>query len=125
MIVKGKTVAFVPSADLSRAAAFYVGVLGLTQKSQDDFALVVEANGVTIRIAKAEGFSPQPFTILGFDVSDVDATAHALAAKGVAFQHYEGMGQSSSGIWSAPSGSRIAWFKDPDGNVVSIAQHVA
>ena len=123
MLVNGKTVAFVPSGDLERAERFYTGVLGLSRKSRDDFALLVEANGVTIRITRTDGFEPQAFTILGFDVEDVEKTARALAAKGVKFQRYPGMKQDASGVWASPSGSRIAWFKDADGNVLSIAQH--
>lgn len=123
MLLTGKTVAFVPSSDLERAERFYVGTLGFERKHRDDFALVVEANGVTIRIARADGFEPQPFTILGFDVANVELTARALASKGVEFQRYAGMNQDPSGIWTAPGGSRIAWFKDVDGNVLSIAEH--
>lgn len=123
MLIKGKTVAFVPSSDLERAERFYVGTLGFARKHRDDFALVVEANGVTIRIARADGFEPQPFTILGFDVDDVERTAGALASKGIEFQRYSGMAQDAAGIWTAPSRSRIAWFKDADGNVLSIAEH--
>ena len=124
MLVRGRTVAFVPSADLARAERFYVGTLGLTKMRGEEMALIVEANGVTIRIARADGFEPQPFTILGFDVDDVEQTARVLAASGVGFERYAGMDQDESGVWTAPGGSRIAWFKDPDGNVLSIAQHV-
>jgi predicted enzyme related to lactoylglutathione lyase len=124
MLVNGKTVAFVPSSDLDRAERFYVGVLGSVRTSRDDFGLVVTANGVTIRIAKAGAFVPQPFTILGFDVDDIEKTVSALAAAGVAVERFPGMGQDDAGIWRSPSGSRVAWFKDLDGNVLSVAQHV-
>jgi predicted enzyme related to lactoylglutathione lyase len=123
MLANGRAVAFVPSADLGRAERFYVDVLGLPKRSGDDFGLVVEAGGVTIRIARVDDFEPQPFTVLGFDVEDVEETARELASKGIAFERYAGMNQSAAGIWTAPGGSRIAWFKDPDGNVVSVAQH--
>lgn len=123
MLVAGKTVAFVPATDLARAEAFYVGVLGFSKLSGDPFGLVLEANGVTLRVARTDQLEPQPFTILGFDVTDVERTARALAAEGVGFLRYPGMPQDELGIWSSPSGSRIAWFKDPDGNTLSIAQH--
>jgi predicted enzyme related to lactoylglutathione lyase len=123
MLVSGKTVAFVPSSDLARAERFYVGVLELACKSRDDFGLVVEANAVTIRIARADHFQPQPFTVLGFDVPDIEQTARSLTAKGIELLRFTGMAQDESGIWNAPSGSRIAWFNDADGNVLSIAQH--
>lgn len=123
MLVRGRTVAFVPARELSRAEAFYVDVLGLTRKSRDDFALVLEGNGVEIRVAAVHAYEPQPFTILGFDVPNVEETARVLASHGVAFKRYAGMEQDARGIWRAPNGSRIAWFSDPDGNVVSIAEH--
>jgi predicted enzyme related to lactoylglutathione lyase len=123
MLVRGRTVAFVPARDLAHAEAFYVGILGLTTQSRDEFALMVEANGVAIRIAAAQGYEPQPFTVLGFDVSNVADTARSLAARGVQFQRYPGLEQDELGIWRAPGGSRIAWFKDADGNVLSIAEH--
>jgi catechol 2,3-dioxygenase-like lactoylglutathione lyase family enzyme len=109
MLVPGKTVAFVPSSDLERAERFYVDLLGLARTSRDDFALVVEANGVTIRIARADGFEPQPFTILGFDVEDVARVAQELASKGVSLQHFPGMRQDALGIWTAPR--RLVFFE--------------
>ncbi len=123
MLVRGRTVAFVPARELSRAETFYVGVLGLTRKSRDDYALVVEGNGVEIRVAAAQAYEPQPFTILGFDVPNVEETARALGSRGVEFRRYAGMDQDALGIWRAPSGSRIAWFAGPDGNVLSVAEH--
>lgn len=123
MLVSGKTVAFVPSRDLAGAEQFYVEVLGLAKLSGGPYGLVLEANGVTVRIARTESLEPQPFTILGFDVTDVEQTARALAAQGVTFQRYPSMKQDELGIWSSPGGSRIAWFKDPDGNTLSVAQH--
>lgn len=123
MLLDGKTVAFVPSADLTQAERFYVDVLGLRRTDRNDFALVVEANGVTIRVTRVDDFEPQAFTVLGFDVDDVERVARALALKGIEFERYAGMKQDSSGIWTAPGGSRIAWFKDADGNILSIAEH--
>jgi len=123
MLVNGKTVAFVASTDLARAERFYVDTLGLRRKDRDDFGLVVEANGVTIRVARVDDFEPQAFTVLGFDVDDVERVARGLASKGIEFERYAGMKQDSSGIWTSPGGSRIAWFKDADGNILSIAEH--
>lgn len=123
MLLKGKAVAFLASADLAAAERFYVGLLGLQLKHRDDFGLVVEANDVTIRIARVDGFEAQTFTVLGFDVADVERTVRALTAQGIEFEIYPGMKQDSLGIWIAPGGSRIAWFKDSDGNTLSVAQH--
>lgn len=118
-------VTFVPSRDPHVARTFYEGVLGLTFVSEDPFAVVVASNGVPIRIANVssvEGFEPFPFTILGWTVNDVAARIRELTAKGVTFRRYEGMDQDALGIWTSPSGARVAWFSDPDGNVLSLTQ---
>ena len=126
MLGTASLVAFVPSRDTARARAFYEGVLGLEFESEDAFALVLSANGVTVRVANVAGvpdFRPAPFTILGWHVSEVAAIVTALQARGVTFERYEGMRQDALGVWTSPSGARVAWFKDPDGNVLSITQY--
>jgi len=118
----GKLVAFVSTSDADRARTFYSSVLGLRLVSDDDFALVFEANGTTLRITKVEFLSPAPFTVLGWEVADIAKTAACLRGRGVAFERYTGMCQDDHGIWLAPSGARVAWFKDPDGNLLSITE---
>jgi catechol 2,3-dioxygenase-like lactoylglutathione lyase family enzyme len=116
-------VAFVPTKDAEKAKAFYVGVLGLRFVKDDGFALVLDANGIMIRVAKAE-FTPAPFTILGWQVSDIEKMVAGLQAKGVHFERFGFFEQDALGIWTSPSGDRVAWFKDPDGNILSVSQHV-
>ncbi|MCB0977170.1 MAG: VOC family protein [Acidimicrobiales bacterium] len=119
-------IAFVPSRDLVKARAFYVDVVGLTFVSEDPFAVVVSSRGVTVRIANVstvDSFTPYPFTILGWSVEDIAARVGELAKKGVSFQRYDGMKQDDLGIWSSPSGALVAWFADPDGNVLSLTQN--
>jgi catechol 2,3-dioxygenase-like lactoylglutathione lyase family enzyme len=116
-------VAFVPTKDAEKAKAFYVGVLGLRFVKDDGFALVLDANGIIIRVAKAE-FTPAPFTILGWQVADIEKLVAGLQAKGVRFERFGFFEQDALGIWTAPSGDKVAWFKDPDGNVLSVSQHV-
>jgi predicted enzyme related to lactoylglutathione lyase len=122
MLGASKAVAFVNVPDLYRARAFYEGMLGLTVVSQDGFALLCEAGGVRLRISMAPMATPQPFTVAGFDVEDIDAIVTGLAARGVVFEHFPffGPAQDDRGIWTAPDGSRVAWFKDPDGNLLSV-----
>jgi catechol 2,3-dioxygenase-like lactoylglutathione lyase family enzyme len=115
-------VAFAPTTDLDRAREFYVGVLGLTLEETNPFACVVRGGGTMLRITKVDSFTPHPFTVLGWGVEDLDATMASLRAAGVTFNRYEGMGQDDAGVWTAPSGARIAWFPDPDGNVLSLSQ---
>jgi len=116
-------VAFVPTKDAEKAKAFYVGVLGLRFVKDDGFALVLDANGIMIRVAKAE-FTPAPFTILGWQVADIEKMVAGLQAKGVHFERFGFFEQDALGIWTAPSGDKVAWFKDPDGNVLSVSEHV-
>jgi catechol 2,3-dioxygenase-like lactoylglutathione lyase family enzyme len=124
MLSSEKLVAFVPTRDQKQARAFYKGVLGLTFVSEDTFALVLDANGTNIRVANAPEFKPAQFTILGWMVSDIEITVTELQTKGIAFEKFGLNGQDERGIWSAPGGDKVAWFKDPDGNILSVSQHI-
>ena len=116
-------IAFVASTDAERARVFYRDVLGLTLSSEDlPFALVFDLNGTMLRVTMVREFSPAPFTVLGWKVPDIVDAAGKLRNAGVVFERFPGMEQDEHGIWSAP-GARVAWFKDPDGNVLSISQH--
>jgi catechol 2,3-dioxygenase-like lactoylglutathione lyase family enzyme len=115
-------VAFVPTKDFEKARAFYVGILGLGFVKEDGFALVLDANGIKVRVARAE-FTPAPFTILVWQVNDIEKMVAALQEKGVHFERFGFFEQDALGIWTAPSGDKVAWFKDPDGNVLSVSQH--
>lgn len=120
MLTKEKIVVFIPTLDPTKARSFYEGILGLPLVSQDAFALVFEANATMLRVTTVEKFLPQPFTILGWDVSDLDRSVSDLSERGVKFEHYGFPGQDDRGIWKSPNGTRIAWFKDPDGNALSL-----
>jgi catechol 2,3-dioxygenase-like lactoylglutathione lyase family enzyme len=122
MLQSARLVAFVPTSDFDKARSFYESVLGLKFLSQDGFALVMEANETTVRIPKVGKFTPAQFTILGWKVEHIENTVRSLAAKGVVFQRFPGMQQDELGIWTAPGGDRVAWFKDPDGNILSLSQ---
>jgi catechol 2,3-dioxygenase-like lactoylglutathione lyase family enzyme len=116
-------VAFVPTKDTGKARAFYEGVLGLRFVKDDGFAMVLDANGIMVRVAKAQ-FTPAPFTILGWQVADIEKMVAGLRGKGVQFERFGFFEQDYLGIWKAPSGDKVAWFKDPDGNILSVSQHV-
>jgi predicted enzyme related to lactoylglutathione lyase len=122
MLGTSTLVAFVTVTDPARARAFYVDLLGVTLVQETPVALVCEANGTTLRISIVDELSPQPFTVLGWAVDDVDAAARALQAAGVGLLRFDGMDQDDLGVWSVPGGGRVAWFHDPDGNVLSVSQ---
>ena len=124
MLGTRKIVAFVATTDYEKARAFYEGVLGLRFVKNDGFAMVLDANGVALRISKAPGFTPAQFTVLGWEVPDIAAAARELAARGAILERWGFFEQDALGIWTAPTGDKVAWFTDPDGNVLSISQHV-
>jgi catechol 2,3-dioxygenase-like lactoylglutathione lyase family enzyme len=117
-------VAFVPTRDSEKARAFYEGVLGLRFVKDDGFAMVFDANGIMIRVAKAPEFTPAQFTILGWQVQGIEHFATELTKRGVHFEIFGFFKQDALGIWTAPTGDKVAWFKDPDGNILSVSEHV-
>jgi catechol 2,3-dioxygenase-like lactoylglutathione lyase family enzyme len=117
-------VAFVPTKGRQKAREFYEGTLGLRFVKDDGFAAVMDANGIMVRIAEVPNFIPAQFTILGWEVTDIEKTVTKLQAKGMRFERFGFFEQDALGIWTAPTGDRVAWFKDPDGNILSVSQHV-
>src|SRR3954469_4899478 len=107
-------VAFVPTTDPVRARAFYAGSLGLALEDESPFALVFRVAGTMLRVTVVEALSTQPFTVLGWEVADIEETIDTLSRRGVGFERHDGMEQDGRGVWTAPSGARIAWFEDPD-----------
>jgi len=105
------------------ALAFYRDTLGLSFQRDDGFALVFDLNGVMLRISRVTEFTPAPYTVLGWESRDIQADVAQLGAKGVVFERYPNMGQDDMGIATFPGGAKVAWFKDPDGNVLSLSQH--
>jgi catechol 2,3-dioxygenase-like lactoylglutathione lyase family enzyme len=120
MLADAAFIGFIPVDDLATARAFYEGTLGLRVVDDTPFALVLDAGGTMLRVTPAPGADARPFTIAGWQVPDIDATVRALAGRGVEFARYDGMAQDDLGIWTTPGGDRVAWFKDPDGNTLSL-----
>ena len=120
MLGKRPIVAFIPCKDSSVARKFYEGILGLRFVSEDPFALVLDAHGITVRIAKSQDFTPAPFTILGWEVREIERLVTELKEKNILFMKYDFLQQDELGIWSAPGGAKVAWFKDPEGNILSL-----
>ncbi|MCL2450431.1 MAG: VOC family protein [Polyangiaceae bacterium] len=122
MLAKQSLVAFIATENAAAARKFYQDVLGLEVDYENEFVIACNAHGTSLRIQKVRGFRPQPFTSLGWTVDDLVSTVDALADRGVKCERYDGIDQDARGIWKAPSGAQIAWFKDPDGNVLSLTQ---
>jgi catechol 2,3-dioxygenase-like lactoylglutathione lyase family enzyme len=126
MLPASPIIGFVPTNDGDRARAFYTEILGLTFVTDDGFALVFRSGSNMIRIARSGDFTPVQHTILGWEVADIVAEVAALNAKGVTFARYPFLPPhqvDELGIWSTPTGDKVAWFQDPDGNTLSLSQH--
>lgn len=122
MLTNCDSVSFVATLDATASRAFYEESLGLKLIADENFALVFDLNGHILRIAKVEELLPAAHTVLGWHVDNIEKTVKNLIARGVVFEVYDGMQQDESGIWVSPSGAKIAWFKDPDCNSLSITQ---
>ncbi len=123
MLSSGKLVGFVPTKNAQAARAFYENQLGFQFVSDDPYALVVRAGETMIRVAKAQEFNPAPYTVMGWEVDDIEAVVRWLQGRGVVFEKYPFVQNRELGIWTTPNGDKVAWFKDPDGNVLSVSQH--
>jgi len=116
-----KPVAVICTRDRARAAVFYRDTLGLKLKSEDDYAVVFDVDGVDLRVSTVPDFTPHEHTVFGFRVPEVSIIVEALREHGVMFNTYKGFNQDDLGIWSLPNSTlRVAWFNDPDGNVLSV-----
>jgi catechol 2,3-dioxygenase-like lactoylglutathione lyase family enzyme len=122
MLANSDVIAFAGCADMDRARAFYEGTLGLHLVEQNDFACVFDANGTMLRVTAVPSPARAGYTVLGWRVNDMAATVAALAEQGVEFQHYDGMQQDESGVWTTPGGDKVAWFQDPDANTLSLTE---
>lgn len=122
MLSEATIVAFTATTQPDRAREFFERTLGLRLVKEDDFAIVFDANGIMLRVQKVPEHTAPNYTVLGWDVADIRAEIQELTARGVRFERYGWFEQDELGIWTAPSGARIAWFKDPDGNTLSLTQ---
>jgi catechol 2,3-dioxygenase-like lactoylglutathione lyase family enzyme len=113
--------AFVSTTNHDKAREFYQDKLGLKLLSEDSFGMEFEAAGAHIRISVVEKLMPQPFTVLGWDTDDIISTVSMMSNKGISFERYPFIEQDDFGIWTSPGGTRVAWFKDPDNNILSIS----
>jgi catechol 2,3-dioxygenase-like lactoylglutathione lyase family enzyme len=108
--------------NVERARAFYVGVLGLTERDDNEFALIVGNGHGDIRLAKVPVAQPSPYAVLSFVVEDAGAVFDGLAAKGVGVARFSFLQTDARGVWRAPDGTQVFWVYDPDRNLIGIVQ---
>lgn len=118
-----RVVTFLLTAKPEQAVPFYRDTLGLKYLRDDGFALVFDMNGVMLRLGRVPQFTPAQNTVLGWETSTITEAVDSLVSRGVTFERYPNMGQDERGICTFPTGDKVAWFKDPDGNVLSLSQH--
>jgi catechol 2,3-dioxygenase-like lactoylglutathione lyase family enzyme len=123
MLADMKMMGFLLTKDYDKARAFYEGNLGFEFVSLDQFALVMRAGKSMIRIVKVPTFTALQSTVLGWEVDDIETIVDWLMKRGVVFNKYPFVEDKERGIWTAPGGSKVAWFADPDGNVLSVSEH--
>jgi catechol 2,3-dioxygenase-like lactoylglutathione lyase family enzyme len=114
--------AFLATSRPAQSLEFYRDVLGLPLVGDEPFAVVFQSGKTTLRIQKTEDHRALPYTALGWKVTSIAAEVTALSERGLTFERFPGMDQDAQGIWTAPSGARVAWFKDPDGNLLSLSE---
>jgi len=122
MLSTCSVVAFVATTQPDRARVFYGDVLGFPLIEDGPFAIVYDAGGTMLRVSKVKELAPAPFTVLGWKVPNIHDTVAMMGKRGIKFERYPGLPQDESGIWITPDGSRVCWFKDPDGNTLSLTQ---
>lgn len=121
---KHNIIGFASIVDVPRARDFYRDTLGLRLvKEEPPFALVFDANGIMLRLGMAKEIAPAHGTVLGWQVPDINESVRELAQNGVQFERYGGLNQDELGVWTSPTGAKVAWFKDPDGNILSLSEH--
>jgi catechol 2,3-dioxygenase-like lactoylglutathione lyase family enzyme len=122
MLSDAAIVAFAATTDLERAHAFYGGVLGLRRVDASPFANVYDAGGTSLRVTRVDRVAEVPYTVLGWAIRDIGGAIDRLTGRGVVFERVPSVEQDDAGVWTAPGGARIAWFRDPDGNLLSLTE---
>ncbi|MGA8278255.1 MAG: VOC family protein [Rhodanobacteraceae bacterium] len=122
MFSRSKLQSIVCTSRISEAEAFYRDVLGLDLKARSDGALVFDVGGTDLRVSPVPSTAPTEHTVLGFAVPDVYKAVDSLCDKGVALEKFAGLPHDTKGVLVTPDGSRVAWFRDPDGNLLSVVQ---
>lgn len=122
MLLNSKPIAFLSTACPAESQTFYVETLGLSLIEQTPYALVLDAKGITVRVQIVDSVTVAPYTAFGWEVANIDAVCQEMSAACVYMERYQELSQSDLGVWTSPGGAKIAWFKDPDGHLLSITQ---
>lgn len=119
---RSRLIGFLTTSDLSKAREFYEDILGLTYISENPFAIIFDADGTMLRIQKVDHVDRREYTVLGWSVDDIKKEIRTLNERGISFIRYKGMNQDGDGVWISPDKAKVVWFKDPDGNTLSLTE---
>jgi catechol 2,3-dioxygenase-like lactoylglutathione lyase family enzyme len=123
-LAKYNIIGFATIVDIEKAKSFYRDTLGLTLLSEEPpFALVFDANGIMIRLGMGKERPKVSGTVLGWQVPEIESAVSELQGRGITFERFDGLKQDNAGIWTSPTGAKVAWFRDPDGNILSLSEH--
>ena len=125
MLTSSKLQSIILTSRIAEAETFYRDVLGLTLRARSDGALVFDVGGGDLRVAPVPSTAPSEHTVMGFAVGDVDSVIAVLSSRGVVFERFAGFPHAANGTVTSPDGARVAWFRDPDGNILSVVQFPA
>jgi catechol 2,3-dioxygenase-like lactoylglutathione lyase family enzyme len=124
MLASATITALVGTMKPEAAKAFYQDVLGLKFITDDSYAMIFEGKNARVRVSRVPGVTPAAYAVLAFTVDDIEKAVDGLTAKGVVFARFGFFVQDAKGVWTAPDGTKVAWFHDPDLNLLSVVQHV-
>lgn len=124
MILDGTPIGFIPSRDPAAVRAFYEDVLGLELIAEDEFSITFDGGGTPVRLTRVAGYASPSHTVFGWEVDDLDQAVSELGKRDVAMARFDGVPQDDLGVWTAPDGTRVVWFLDPDGNVLSLTEQI-
>lgn len=122
MLANAKLQSLILTSRIEEAGAFYRDVLGLPLQGTADGAWVFHVGGGALRVAPVPSTKPSEHTVLGFSVPDVDKVIASLTSRGVLFERFDGFAHEENGTVMTPDGARVAWFRDPDGNILSVVE---
>jgi len=123
MLANARLQTIIWTADRARADGFYGEVLGLARRGESHGASVYDVGGAELRVSPVPSTEPSPHTVLGFAVADIDVIAAALSARHVPTERFPNFNHDERGVWRAPDGAQVLWFRDPDGNLLSVVQY--
>jgi len=122
-MLSDKTImAFLATTDPAKSRPFFENVLGLPLKRTDPYAMVFDSNGIELRVSTVADLKPAPYSVMSWIVPNIHDTITGLVAKGVVFERYGFFEQDADAVWHT-DGAKVAWFKDPDGNLLSLTEY--